>query len=64
VGGLWIPLKADNRPRGLAEWEIYTADGWHALVSGALDVSVVDAHGALHLRQISQHWTHMVTGLT
>lgn len=43
MGGLWIPLNADNTPRGLTEWEIYTADGWHALVSGALDVSVVDA---------------------
>lgn len=59
VGGLWIPLNADDSPKGLVEWEIYTAGGWHPLVSGAVDASVVDAAwraaSTAHLAALDPH---------
>jgi hypothetical protein len=59
VGSLWVPLDVDHAPRGLTEWEIYTADGWHALVQNAVDVSVVDAAwraaSTAHLAALDPH---------
>jgi hypothetical protein len=59
TGGLWVPLNPDNSPRAIAEWQIYTADGWHALGSDSVDVSVVDAawraSSTAHLAALDPH---------
>jgi hypothetical protein len=59
VGSLWVPLNVDQSPSGLAEWQVYTTDGWHALVSDSIDVSVVDAAwraaSSAHLTALDPH---------